>query len=151
MLMLLDLYNAYAFWFWLAIGAALLAYEVHSGSGWMLWPAGSAVAVAIFSLLNHDPLLQLLIFSALTIASTIAGRRFFRRTSPDGPDINDQSTHLLGHQGQAVTPFDRGLGRVLIQGKEWAAESDSSEPLQPGARVEVVAVMSGARLKVRAA
>jgi membrane protein implicated in regulation of membrane protease activity len=117
-----------------------------------LWPAGSAAAVAILSLFGQfDILIEVGVFALLTIATTLAGRRFYGRTTGNGPDINDTSTHLLGHHGQAVTPFDRGIGRVLIQGKEWAAETDNAEPLQPGARVEVVAILSGARLKVRAA
>ncbi len=149
---MVALYNAHAFWIWLAIGGAFLAVEMATGSGWLLWPAGSAAAVAILSLFGQfDLLIEVGVFALLTIASTLAGRRFFQGSAPTGPDINDTSTHLLGHQGQAVTPFDRGLGRVLVQGKEWAAESDSAEPLQPGARVEVVAILSGARLKVRAA
>ena len=149
---LLGLYNDHAFWVWLAVGAAFLAFEVHTGSGWMLWPAGAAAAVAIISLFwRLDLLAEVGIFALLTILSTLAGRRFLRRTAPNGPDINDTSTHLLGHHGEAVTPFDRGRGRVIIQGKEWAAESDSADPLQPGARVEVIGILSGARLKVRSA
>src|SRR5258708_1637823 len=112
---LLGLYSDHAFWVWLAVGAGFLAFEVHTGSGWMLWPAGSAAIVAIVSLFGHgvfgqwDLLSETLIFAVLTILTTLAGPRFLRRTAPDGPDINDTSTHLLGHHGQAVTPFDRGL------------------------------------------
>jgi membrane protein implicated in regulation of membrane protease activity len=146
-----HLYNDHAFWVWLAIGGVLLAIEVATGSGWLLWPAGSAAVVAVLSLLGLSFVWEVLIFSALTIGTTLLGRRYLKRTIPSGPDINDTSSHLLGHHGQAVTAFDRGLGRVLIQGKEWAAENDTADPLQPGARVEVVAVLSGARLKVRAA
>ena len=149
---LLGLYNDHAFWVWLAVGAAFLAFEVHTGSGWMLWPAGSAAVIAIASLVWHLGLpAEVGIFALLTIVTTLLGRRFLRRTVPDGPDINDTTTHLLGHHGQAVTPFDRGLGRVIVQGKEWAAETDNAEPLQPGARVEVIGILSGARLKVRSA
>ena len=148
---ILTLYSGHAFWVWLAIGGVLLAIEMSTGSGWLLWPAGSAALVAVLSLLHLNFAWEMIFFAGLTIATTFAGRRYLTRTAPTGPDINDTSSHLLGHHGQAVTPFERGLGRVLVLGKEWAAETDTAEPLQPGARVEVVAIMSGARLKVRAA
>lgn len=150
--MLVGLYNEHTFWVWLAVGGAFLAFELHTGSGWMLWPAGSAAVVAIVSLFWHvDFRLEAGLFALLTIATSLAGQRFMRRTAPTTPDINDTSTHLLGHHGEAVTPFDRGRGRVVIQGKEWAAETDNADALQPGAKVEVIGILSGARLKVRSA
>jgi membrane protein implicated in regulation of membrane protease activity len=148
---ILTIYGQHAFWVWLAIGGVLLVIEVSTGSGWLLWPAGSAALVAVLSLFHLGFAWEVIFFAGLTIVSTYAGRQYLTRTAPSGPDINDTSSHLLGHHGQAVTPFERGLGRVLVLGKEWAAETDTAEPLQPGARVEVVAIMSGARLKVRAA
>ena len=38
-------YFAHPFWSWLAVGAVFLIVEVMTGSGWLLWPAGSAAAV----------------------------------------------------------------------------------------------------------
>ena len=59
---------------WLAIGAALLAVEVASGSGWLLWPAGSAAVMGLIGLVVHlDLTMQLVIFALLTIATTLAG------------------------------------------------------------------------------
>jgi hypothetical protein len=93
----------------------------------------------------------LLVFALLTMVSTLLARRYLPRyaTAPDG-DINDNIARLVGHKGSAVKAFKARVGRVFIDGKEWAAELDDSEALEAGASVEVTGV-DGARLKVRRA
>ena len=54
-----------------------------------------------------------------------------------------------GHE--AVHAFHDGHGRVVVDGKEWQAELEGAITLDPGARVEVTDVLSGARVRVRAA
>ena len=46
--------------------------------------------------------------------------------------------------------FVHGAGRVLIDGKEWAAESEDGAPLELEAIVEVTGLSGGSRLRVRA-
>ncbi|HWA63812.1 MAG TPA: NfeD family protein [Caulobacteraceae bacterium] len=145
-------YASHPFWVWLALGAVFLVIELATGSGWLLWPAGSAVAVALATLTGLlNPPLQLALFAVLTIVSTYVGRRWFIRPHATGPDINDQLGRLVGRHGEAAAAFERGEGRVFVDGKEWAAELDGDGALAGGARVEVTEVLGGARLKVRAA
>jgi len=144
-------HDLHGFWLWVALGAALLAIEALTGSGWLLWPAASAAVVALlvrFAGLSLEA--AVLTFAVLTIVTTLLARRFlppawFHRGSGD---INDNVGRLLGHQGRAVAPFKNRAGRVFIDGKEWAAELDEGEALEAGARVEVTGV-AGAALKVR--
>jgi membrane protein implicated in regulation of membrane protease activity len=134
---------------WLAIGGALLALEVGTGSGWLLWPAGSAALVGLIGLVFHfDLTTQLIVFSILTIITTLAGRHFFPRVSI-GADINDTRSRLAGLEGVAAGDFHGGSGRVFVDGKEWAAELDGATALAAGAKVTVIHV-SGSRLTVRA-
>ena len=139
------------FWVWLAIGAVFLAVEVATGSGWMLWPAAAAALVGVASL--FAPHLgvggDVALFAVLTIALTYVGRRALKKTAPGGADINDAHGRLIGHRGSASTAFDSGLGRVFVDGKEWSAELAGGGPLAAGAGVEVTAVLSGARLRVK--
>ena len=149
---LVGLYLAHAFWFWVAVGAALLAVEMATGSGYLLWPAGSAGAVALVALLNLARLgWDFVVFALLTIATTYAGRRWLRRPEQTGPDINDPHHRLVGRKGSAACAFDRGEGRVLVDGKEWAAELDGEADLAKGDRIEVARVLDGSRLRVRPA
>ncbi len=148
---LFDLAVANPFWVWAALGAGLLALEMATGSGWLLWPAASAAAVAVLALVAPLPWLhQTLIFSVLTIVTTFVARRYFaaRPFNPGGHDINDNVARLVGHRGRAVRTFAGRDGRVFIDGKEWAAELDEGDALAAGSPVEVTGV-SGSRLRVR--
>jgi hypothetical protein len=147
-------YSMHPFWTWLAVGALLLAVEVATGSGYLLWPAASAGVVALLTARLHLGLaIDVVIFAVLTIASTYLGRRYLPPTSHrHGPDINDKATRLVGRFGETVGLFAAGQGRVFVDGAEWTAELAGEQPAPtPGARVEVVEVMGGGRLKVKPA
>lgn len=147
--MLGEIYAAHPFWIWMAAAGALLAAEVASGSGWLLWPAGSAAAVALLTLvLPHSPPLEMAVFAVLTVATALVGRRFIPKGLGAGPDINDNVGRLVGKEAVAVGAFDNGRGRVFIDGKEWAAVAEGGEPA-PEQRVEVLAA-EGAVLRIRA-
>lgn len=149
--MLLDLYLAHPFWVWAAVAAALLAVEVATSTGWLLWPSAAAFAVGLLELVFELTIPgALLVFAVLTIASTLLARRFLPRSATEtGQDINDNIGRLVGHQGRAVAAFAGGEGRVAIDGKEWAAELDDGAVLEAGAEVEVTGVSGGSRLRVR--
>jgi membrane protein implicated in regulation of membrane protease activity len=142
------LHNPFALW--AAIGGVLLAVEVATGSGWLLWPAASAGAMALLGLLFHFDLnMQWVIFALLTIVTTLAGRRFFPRAVLTGGDINDTRSRLSGLDGVAAGDFQGGRGRVFVDGKEWAAELEGGTSLASGMRVIVIGV-KGSCLTVRA-
>ena len=139
------------FWLWIALGAGLLAIEVITGSGWLLWPAASAGVVALLVRFAGVSLeAAVLTFTVLTIVTTLLARRYLPRSllRHAGRDINDNVARLVGCQGRAVAAFKDRTGRVFIDGKEWAAELDEGEALEAGARVEVTGV-AGAGLRVR--
>ena len=69
---LLDLYGQHPFWTWMALSAAILAIEILTGSGWLLWAAASAAVVGVVSLLGISLPTALLIYAALTMVSTLA-------------------------------------------------------------------------------
>lgn len=140
------------FWVWAGLAAALLGAESLSGSGWLLWPAACAAIMAVLVMvLPLDALQAVGVFAALTIASTYLGRRFIPQLAGDDHrDINDATGRLIGHHGKTVGAFAGRAGRVFIDGKEWAATSDSDLDLPEGAAVEVTGV-DGAHLKVKAA
>ncbi|MGA0608171.1 NfeD family protein [Phenylobacterium sp. VNQ135] len=149
---LADLYAAQPFWIWVALAAGLLAIEIMSGSGWLLWASASAAAVALATALGDLSLaMAVLVFALLTIVSTLLARRYLPRSVAAGAgDINDNIERLVGRSGAAVQPFSGGAGRVLIDGKEWPAELEDGGAVDAGSRVEVTGI-SGVRLTVRRA
>ena len=152
MSLIVEIFTDHAFLAWMAIAAIFLTIELLTGSGWLLWPAGSAAAVGLINAGPDQSLAaQAATFAALTAVSTYVGRRWLGRSSRGGHDPNDSLTRLIGRQGEAASAFEGGRGRVFVDGKEWAAEVEGDVPLAPGGRVEVVALVGGARLKVRPA
>jgi membrane protein implicated in regulation of membrane protease activity len=148
-----QLYVLHPFLAWIALAAALLAVEVATGSGWLLWPAASAAAVAVLATYAGLDLAQAaLVFALLTISAILLARRYLPKSllRHPGHDINDNIARLVGHQGRVVAAFKGRSGRVFIDGKEWAAELDGGEGLEADSRVEVVGV-AGAHLRVRGA
>lgn len=148
---LLGFYAAHALWCWLGLGAALLAVEVMTGSGWLLWPAATAAVMAFLSA-YLSPGEAGLVYALITISAVLLARRYLPKSllHHSAHDINDNIARLVGHRGRAVTPFRAHAGRVFIDGKEWAAELDGGEVLEAGAVVEVTGV-AGAHLRVRVA
>ena len=147
-------YSLYPFWTWLAVGALLLALETATGSGYLLWPAASAGVVALLTLAVRLGLpLEAVIFAVLTVATTILARIYWPpRPRQQGHDLNDRGGGLVGRWGETVGIFAAGQGRVFIDGCEWTAELDNQDVgPPPGARVQVVEVVGGGRLKVKPA
>ena len=135
-------------WAWLGVAAVLLAAELVTGSGYLLWPSASAAVTAGLAFLGwpHAPFGQILVFAVLTVASTYAARRWWPpRRAAERLELNDAAGRLVGREGEAIA----GGGRVFVDGAEWLAESEGGEALAPGARVRVLAVLDGARLRVR--
>lgn len=147
---LLSFHAAHPFWTWMALGAALLAIEAGTGSGWLLWPAASAGVVALLMLTGWQPgpAVEVLIFAGLTLVTTFLARRYIIRRT-DHPDINDTFQRMIGKTGKAVTTFEHGKGRAFVANAEWAADLESGDSLAEGAPVVVTAV-NGPRLVVRA-
>lgn len=153
MAVLAELYAAHPLWTWLALGALLLAVEIATGTGWLLWPSACAAATAFFTLIPGMAFFPaaLTAFAVLTAASTLAARRYFpKRTQGEGPDINDAPARLIGRRGVAVHGFSGATGRVQVDGKEWPAEADAGAAPALGDAVQVVAVADGV-LRVRSA
>lgn len=146
----LALYQSQPFWLWLVIGCLILAIEAASGTEWLLWPAVSAGIVAVIVLIAPDlglPI-EIVLFSVLTIATTLASRRLIRRINPTDPDINDRTARLVGVRAEVIQAFVDGRGRVFVSGSEWPADIEGEGP-PIGASVLVESV-DGPRLKVKA-
>lgn len=149
---LTGFYANHPFWSWVALAAILLAIEIVTGSGYLLWPSASAAVTALLTGLGLNLAETLAIFAGLTIVSTLAARRYLPHPfRARGPDINDPAHRIVGHEGRVASAFAGGHGRVFVDGKEWAAELEGAEELAAGAEVKVTGVVTGARLKVKAA
>ena len=142
---------AHPFWAWIAFGGVFLIGELMTGSGWLLWPAGAAAVVAVTSqFVDLGWPREIVLFVVSAVVFTYVGRRFLRPAPKGEGDINDLAPRLIGHEGEACGAFTAGLGRVFVDGKEWAAELDGGGDLAAKSKVKVLEILGGARLKVTA-
>ncbi|WP_242076536.1 NfeD family protein [Brevundimonas diminuta] len=132
MMSLADLYVAQPFWIWLAIGVLLLAVEAMFSTEWLLWPAVSAGVVAVMTAAGVRLGLpgEVAVFAVLTVIATLLSRRLISKANPDGPDINDRDSRLVGQRARVVETFVSGRGRVFISGAEWPAEIVGEAPIE---------------------
>ena len=147
-----NIYLDHPFWVWLAIGALFLAAEIATSTGYLLWPAASAAILALLALFGIRLGLpaELSIFAGLTIVSTLAAHKFMpRNLMAHDPDINDPHLRLVGQRGLSTSAFVDGMGRVDVDGKDWAASLEDGATLPVGAPVEIVAILDGARVRVK--
>lgn len=146
------LFFAHPFWTWVALGGLFLISELLTGSGWLLWPAGAAAFVAVVA--QVYPIGwpgEIVLFVVTAVVATYLGRRYLPPAGVGKSDINDPSQRLVGRQAETVAPFKGGLGRVFVDGKEWAAELDGGGELGAKQKVQVIEILGGARLRVRPA
>jgi len=129
---LADLYVAQPFWIWLAIGVLLLAVEAMFSTEWLLWPAVSAGVVAVMTAAGVRLGLpgEVAVFAVLTVIATLLSRRLISKANPNGPDINDRDSRLVGQRARVVETFVSGRGRVFISGAEWPAEIVGEAPVE---------------------
>ena len=148
---LVELYSAQPFWIWLAIGVLLLAIETMFSTEWLLWPAVSAGIVAVMTAIGVRLGLpgEVAVFAVLTVIATLLSRRLVQKANPEGVDINDRDSRLVGQRARVVEAFVGGRGRVFVSGAEWSAEIEGEAP-DAGQDV-VVHGVSGSLLKVKAA
>ena len=145
------MFFAHPFWVWIALGGVFLIGELMTGSGWLLWPAGAAGATALATIFRPFAWpYQIVLFVAVAIVATYVGRRFMPPAGRGKGDINDPAPRIVGQQGEATDAFKEGLGRVFVDGKEWAAELEGGGELAAKTKVEVTQILGGARLKVKA-
>lgn len=127
-------------WWWVCVGVVLAAAEMLTLSFFLIWPGLAALAMALilWAAPGLSGPLQLVLFAALSIAITFAGRSLVRQLG-DGAEaseqaLNQRSEALVGRQARVIRYRD-GRGTVEIDGIPWRAAA--AEPLSVGGTVVV--------------
>lgn len=124
--------------FWLAAMVVFLLAEAMTVTLVSIWFAAGALVAIVVALLGGSLGLQVVLFlvtaSALLISLRTMVRRFIHpkliRTNVDS---------VVGSVGVVTTPVNNiaALGRVELNGMEWAARSTTGSPLPEGAQIRV--------------
>ena len=165
---LMALYTQAPYWVWLATAGLFVVLTLVTGVRSLVWPVLAAVAVAALDLfgLHLPPTAEVALFLALTTLAFIVPRWMTTPHSAKVPGMDvrgrsrppkklemgtvDRATKLVGRIGRTTSEFANGVGRVWIEGAEWAAELESGEDgVPPEAPVRVTRVVGGVRLQVQ--
>lgn len=137
-------------WRWIWIGAALfLGFAEMVTAGFFMLPfAVGAVLAAVLAFMDVEPVVQLIVFIAASLAALIVLQRFVRHTDEYQPQVG--SNRFVGQTAVVLEDIDRaaGTGRARMDTEEWRATTDGG-PIAAGTMVTVVDVR-GARLVVEA-
>ena len=165
---LMALYTQAPYWVWLATAGLFVVLTLVTGVRSLVWPVLAAVAVAALDLfgLHLPPTAEVALFLALTTLAFIVPRWMTTPHSAKVPGMDvrrmsgggkphemgtvDRTSRLVGRIGRTTSEFANGVGRVWIEGAEWAAELESGEDMMPPeAPVRVTRVIGGVRLQVQ--
>jgi membrane protein implicated in regulation of membrane protease activity len=140
------------FWYWWALAAVLLVFEMMLPGVVFMFVAIGALAAGFVLLIVSDLSLefQLLIFAVVSVASAIGLRRSLRRLQYiDGPPntLNARGDAMIGRTFVLDAPILNGRGRVNLGDGSWSV---SGPDMVKGSKVRVKAV-NGTELSVEPA
>ena len=139
------------FWYWWALAAVLLVFEMLlPGVVFLFLAIGAAAAGFVLLVVSDLSLeLQLVLFAVLTVASAIGLRPTLRRLQNQTPaaNLNARGQALVGRIFVLDQPILAGRGRVKLGDGSWIV---TGPDMVAGAKVRVTAV-DGTELKVEPA
>lgn len=140
------------FWYWWALAAVLLVFEMMlPGVVFMFLAIGAAAAGFVLLIASDLSLeLQLVIFAVVSVVSAVGLRRTLRRLQHiDGPPstLNARGDALVGQIFVLDAPILNGRGRIILGDGSWTV---TGADMVKGSRVRVISVQ-GTELKVEPA
>jgi len=140
------------FWYWWALAAVLLVFEMLLPGVVFLFLTIGALASGAFLLIVSDLSLelQLLVFAVVSVASAVVLRPTLKRMQrghPADANLNARGDSLVGKTIVLDTPILGGQGRVKLGDGSWTV---TGPDMVAGSRVRVAAI-SGNELRVEPA
>ena len=127
------------FMHWLVLGLSLIILELFLWTVFLLWIGASAITVSIVFYLMPDTswLIQLLIFVALSLASTFLAKRYYPVKTVDD-ELHEKAKTYIGKECK-VSSIDDGAIKVKIGNSLWFAKGTE---LSVGQIVKIIDVES---------
>ena len=126
---------------WLIVMIAFLIAEAVTVGLVGIWFAGGALVAVILSLFEVSPLMQIIVFFAVSICLLVFTRKIFVEKLNTGKE-NTNVDALIGETGQVtmtINPME--VGQVKLKGQVWSALADDSLlTIEEGTYVTVKAI-----------
>lgn len=139
---MIELFDNFTHWHWLALGLAFLTAELLGAAGYLLWLGISALLVGL--LLSWLPMswqLQWVSFAVFSLATTwLWWRRQLKqdKASDASRTLNQKEKQLIGTVVTLEEDVTIGVNRLRVADTTWSARCD--QELAAGTRVEIVAI-----------
>ena len=112
--------------FWLIVMIGFLIAEAVTVGLVGIWFAGGALVAVILSLFEVSPLMQVIVFFAVSIFLLVFTRKIFVEKLNTGKE-NTNVDALIGETGQVtITINPMEVGQVKLKGQVWSALADDS-------------------------
>lgn len=124
-------------WWWLIFAVLLGIGEIILPGVFLIWIAIAAAITGVVAMLTGAALSwQVVLFAALCLIATYAGRRWYVDNPVESQDplLNDRAARLVGEVVTVVEPIANGRGRVSVGDGAWPCRGPDA---QAGARVRV--------------
>jgi membrane protein implicated in regulation of membrane protease activity len=162
------LYQQAPYWAWLGLAGVFIIVALVTGARVFVGPVLAAAVMILLGFVNIQMALlaETALFLAIVLVTYIAPRWLASRRiahvqgfaepnrfgAPKKLEMGtvDRASRLVGRVGRTTSAFANGVGRVWIEGAEWAAELEpGEETMPPEAPVRVTRVIGGVRLQVQ--
>ena len=124
---------------WLVLGLSLIILELFLWTTFLLWIGASAITVSIFFYLMPETAwpIQLLIFVALSLATTFLAKRYYPVKTVDD-ELHEKAKTYIGKECK-VSSIEDGAVKVQIGSSLWFAKGPE---LSVGQTVKIIDVES---------
>jgi len=132
---------------WLVAAAALGAAEMLTTTLALGLMAVGALAAALTEAAGGDPLLQLAVFVAVSLAGIVLIRPVALRRLQRRSTLRTGTAALVGRTGYVLADVTPHAGRIRIGGEEWSARPyDESSVIAAGSTVDVLQIKGATAL-----
>ncbi|MEO0440178.1 MAG: NfeD family protein [Pseudomonadota bacterium] len=138
-----DFFGIEAHYAWLALGILLAIAELFVPGVFLIWVAAAALLTGVIaSFVDLTFAGQLTTFGLATVASVLAGRRWYltHDVKNEDPLLNDRAARLVGQTVTVVQAITPTAGRVKVGDSEWPARGPA---LEKGATAKIIDVENG--------
>ncbi|MCX7745875.1 MAG: NfeD family protein [Clostridia bacterium] len=135
--------------FWLIAAIVFLAIEFISVTFWTIFFSFAAIITMVTTLFVKDPLIQIVIFAAISAVAIPFGRPILQKCFKINREIKPSAVDAMtGKQAVVVKDISsQEFGLVKVDGESWTAKSSSGETMIEGQTV-VVKGVEGVKLIV---
>ena len=142
------------FYLWFIVALAFFILEILTPGFVLMWFGAGALVSGLLDVFGiHNLTVQILVFAITSIILVTLSRTIFKnifmRASP-GAGLNTTMDAVLGKVGVVTEKIDPDLsvGRVLIEGQDWAAITEDKSTIDVNVKIHVIG-FEGARLQVK--